>query len=778
MRFFFLALCGLLSWAQLAAQADTFDFPPLKIGEWRQHLPWQRTRYVTQSPTKVYFATEWAVVEIDKTDRSPKFITKVEGLSDVGIQLLRHNSATERILIAYTNSNLDLYSPADGSVTNLPFIFKNLNLLGDKTVYSVFFDGKFAFLSCGFGVVKLNMERAEAEFSTFTGVPARAFAVFEGNMYMGTEDGLFRLPANDVNPEDFSRWQMLGTAQGFPAGTGINALAVWQNALYLGIGNTLRRYDGNALSTVSTNPDNRPVEYLSTEGPGLVVGWKTGFSGTVDYHAPDGTVRSIHGACEATSPRYAIEDGTRSFWMADDNEQFRFYDLDQNRCDRFNFNSPLLHQSTEIAIARDKVYVATPGAFQDLSPIARDWGIYLFEEGRWRRFWVGSNPELEAEGCHVSHWRVAPSPDAEQFFVGSFVAGLIEATRPGEPTRCYTQYNSILQNAGASGANRTAIGGMAFDEQGNLWISNYDAAAPIAVRKPDGTLRNFSAAPTNNLLQVAVDQNGYKWFVTAFGGGVLVYDSGQDLDNPADDRYRLLSTANSELPTNSVNCVAVDLEGDVWVGTQQGVVSFECGSNVFDAANCRGRRRLVTVDGFNAYLLETEEVKTIAVDGANRKWFGTNSGIFVQSPEGTEQVANYTATNSPLFDNAITDIAINPKTGETWIGTEKGMISLRIEATEGGRVNSNAPYAYPNPVRPDYDGPIAIYGLARDANIKITDIAGQLVYEGRATGGQAVWNGRDYLGRRAASGVYLILATSSETFDSPDAVITKIVILN
>ena len=131
-----------------------------------------------------------------------------------------------------------------------------------------------------------------------------------------------------------------------------------------------------------------------------------------------------------------------------------------------------------------------------------------------------------------------------------------------------------------------------------------------------------------------------------------------------------------------------------------------------------------------------------------------------------------------LSDGLAKDIAINAQSGVVWIGTANGLVSLRSEATLGGRVNSAAPYAYPNPVRPDYDGPIAIYGLARDANIKITDMAGQLVYEGTAIGGQAVWNGRDYLGRRAASGVYLIYATSSESFDTPDAVITKVVIIN
>jgi hypothetical protein len=184
------------------------------------------------------------------------------------------------------------------------------------------------------------------------------------------------------------------------------------------------------------------------------------------------------------------------------------------------------------------------------------------------------------------------------------------------------------------------------------------------------------------------------------------------------------------------------------------------------------------VDGFNGYLLETEDVRTIAVDGANRKWFGTSNGVFVQSPDGLTQVARYTNTNSPLFDNGITDIAVNEKTGEVWIGTEKGVLSLRGEATVGGRVNKKTAYAYPNPVQANYDGPIAIQGLARDANVKITDIAGNLVFEGKSLGGQAVWDGRDYLGRRVASGVYLIYATSEATFDEPDAIITKVIILN
>ena len=765
------------------SQTDTTDFPPLKIGEWRQHLPWQRAVSVTQSESKVYYGTEWAVVELDKDERTPNFITKVEGLSDVGINLLRYNPAVNVLIVSYTNSNLDLYYPADGSVLNLPFIQKNPNVIGDKRIYDAFFDDKTAYLACGFGMLKFDLEAAEAEYTVFTDMVVNSVALYGGYLWLGTEEGLFRLAANDENPADFGRWQAVGAAEGFPAGEPVHALNVWNNQLYLGIGNTLLQYDGGAPVEIASNAP-RQVKYLSSDGAGLMIGWynPNNFGiGTVEYLESNGNRSEIHWPCQAEFPLYGIESGNQQFWFADQNDGFRVYNRNLGQCDNFSFNSPFRHITSEIAIGNDRVYLATPGAKSNLSPLFEfRSGVYIFENNEWSRFYGETNPEIKPFDCDKDMWRVIAHPtETDKFYVGSFIGGLIEADASGDDALCYNKSNSILRDAGAAGASRTAIGGMAFDQDDNLWISNYSSSAPIAVKKADGTWANFPAAPANPLLQVAVDQSGYKWFVIAFNAGLLVYDSGADIDDPSDDRYKIITTANSVLPTNTINCVTVDLDGDVWVGTQQGVVSFECGGNVFSTDNpCIGRRRIVNVDGFNGYLLETEDVRTIAVDGANRKWFGTSNGIFVQSPDGLTQVARYTNTNSPLFDNAITDIAVNQKNGEVWIGTEKGVLSVRTEATEGGRVNKPTAYAYPNPVQPGYDGPIAIYGLARDANIKITDVAGNQVYEGQALGGQAVWDGRDYLGRRVTSGVYLIFATSEATFDEPDAIITKVIILN
>ncbi|MCB0523489.1 MAG: hypothetical protein R3A50_15130 [Saprospiraceae bacterium] len=765
------------------AQAQDTIFPPLKIGEWRQHLPWQRSTYVTQSTDKVYFATEWAVVEIDKLDRTANYITKVEGLSDVGINLIRYNESAKVLLISYTNFNLDLYYPADGSVLNLPFIKKNQNVIGDKRIYDVFFDQNIAYFACGFGILKFDLETAEAEYTVFTNLAVNSVAQYGGYLWAATDEGLFRLPQNDANPADFSRWHMMGALEGFPTGEAYGPICPWNGKLMFSIGNTLQEFDGTNL-TEKVSQQNRTVKYITAEGAGLLVGWsnENNFGlGTVEYSDTDGNRNEIHYPCQAEFPLYGIEMGSKKFWFADKEDQFRYFDLNLGQCDKFSFNSPYQHIVTDISISNEKVYMATPGINSNLSPLYEfRSGIYIYDNEKWDRFWGETNPEIKPSDCDKDMWRVVAHPEeSDKFYSGSFVGGLVEATIPGDSANCYTKDNSILEDAGLAGETRTAIGGLAFDSENNLWISNYSSKAPIAVLKADHTWANFTAAPASNVLQVVVDQAGYKWFVLAFNAGVMVYDSGADIDSPSDDRYKIFTTANSVLPTNTINCLAVDLDGDVWVGTQQGAISFECGSNVFSVDNpCVGRRRIVTVDGFNGYLLETEDVRSIAIDGANRKWFGTTNGIFVQSADGLTQEANFTDTNSPLFDNAITDIEINPNNGEVWIGTEKGVLSLRGEATEGGKVNRKTAYAYPNPVQPGYDGPIAIKGLARDANVKITDAAGNLVYEGKSLGGQAVWDGRDYLGRRVASGVYLIFATSQATFESPDAIITKIVILN
>lgn len=88
-----------------------------------------------------------------------------------------------------------------------------------------------------------------------------------------------------------------------------------------------------------------------------------------------------------------------------------------------------------------------------------------------------------------------------------------------------------------------------------------------------------------------------------------------------DDWCCVFIVNNSELFSNDVNCVMVDIDGDIWVGIIEGVVIFECGSSVFDEF-CVGICCIVEQDGFGVCFLEIENVIDIVVDGVNWKWIG------------------------------------------------------------------------------------------------------------------------------------------------------------
>jgi hypothetical protein len=253
-----------------------------------------------------------------------------------------------------------------------------------------------------------------------------------------------------------------------------------------------------------------------------------------------------------------------------------------------------------------------------------------------------------------------------------------------------------------------------------------------------------------------------------------VFDSG-DLEDDFDNRSIQLGDNNTVLPNNAVKCLAADKNGAIWVGTNAGITIFNCSSNVFDGA-CTGNRPIISQDDFNGYLLEGETVVDIAVDGANRKWVATSNGLFLLSEDGYDQLAYFTKENSPLFDNEVNHLAIDGVTGTVYISTGSGIQSFRGEATTGKRrMKSNDIVVFPHPVDPGYTGPIAISNLVDEANVKITDVSGRLVYETTALGGQAIWNGTDYTGRRAKSGVYLVFVVNE---DGGQKGVGKILFLN
>jgi Two component regulator propeller len=293
------------------------------------------------------------------------------------------------------------------------------------------------------------------------------------------------------------------------------------------------------------------------------------------------------------------------------------------------------------------------------------------------------------------------------------------------------------------------------DPQGKYWIADYRNGL---LSNAEGNYKSFSPNSLDTLYQtrrdsIITDLDGNRWSRRGDFGGILVRNSRNQSVNIS------ANVGLGNLPSNNVKTLALDKDGQIWVGTDRGVVVFDNPSAVFSGRN------------FDAYtpiferrrLLGNETVTSIAIDGGNRKWMGTRNGIFLFNADGTELITNFTEKNSPLPSNEISYITVEPNTGEVYIRTVKGMVSYRGTATESGSKQiEDAIKVFPNPVRPDFEGTIGIEGLVENAFVKITDVAGNLVYETRASGGTAVWNGRTLQGNRVETGVYLIFSANAK----------------
>ncbi len=758
---------------------DTNSQSDLRFGEWEAHLPYQRGLAVTQSPTKVYYATDWSIMSIEKDDLDSKdFISKVEGLSTLGISDLKYDPFTGQLFVIYQNSDMDILS--EEGIVNVADIKNNLGISGDKRINDVHFDqSKDAYLSTGFGVVSYDMEAFEFGFTTQMGIQVFNTSTDNNNMlYAATEDGLYRLDlSQEFNFGDFSNWKLIGEEAGLPFLYEARDIVFFENELFVQIENSVYKSQEGIFTPFYEAEDGYAIVFLNEEGPELMIGLRNDatFKSKIAYVDGNSTISIGAGNCTNLLKAATMEESGR-VWYADEWNAFRYTESKTDGCVRINVDSPFSHNVSELRVKDGVLYAASGGVSDGFNFNDTRNGIYVLENGVWTNHNESNNPFLKSVET-IAAYRVLPHPDSNTIYIGTFFSGLIKADFQKDEYEIFNNLTSpITGTTGSPGTEK--IGGLVFDEDKNLWITVYEGDNPLLALTPEGTFHSMPINTGNRIAEIEIDDFGFKWIqVAGASGGVLLYDDAGTVKDPSDDRQRFFVSSQSNLKTNIINCLKKDLDGDIWVGTAQGPIIFECGGDPFDTENCLGSIRKVLEDSIGAELLVTEDVRSIEVDGANQKWIGTRNGIFVQSPDGRDKVARFTIDNSPLFDNNIIDMAFDPNSGIMYIASDRGIQAFKTTTTEGGRFHKSNTFAFPNPVRPEYEGLIAIKGLARDANVKITDVTGQLVHESFAEGGLATWDGRDYNGRKVASGVYLVFSNSRNTFEDPNTAVTKILIV-
>ncbi len=745
----------------------TLNAQDFSVESWRDHLPYSQVNQLASIGDIYYGSTPYSIIEFDYSNNEVRKLSTVNGLSEVGISAIVANQSQQSLLIAYSSSNIDLIK--GGSVINISSIL-NSSIIGDKTVYNLYSHSKYVYVCLGFGIVVVDIEKEEIKDTYIIGDNSSQEAVLDihisqNYIYALTNDEIKMAPLNSSFLSDASIWNTLN----IPTGSSINNLESFQDDFFaFGSTNIIYKYQNNNWDTILFYP-NETLRNFKVDGQNLITctnSYVTVYSSNLDtldfFYAYNG------------NPGITANDviyGNGYYWIADDSKGLRRlknnFSLNNSL---IGYMGPFTNECFHLSSVNDKLYVAAGRTYGTKWNKTFNWhGIYQFNNS-WSYFNRINTPIMADEIDTISDivWVTANPLNENEFVASSFGGGLLLFNNNQFINR-FSFYNSSLQTRIGQSGNSVCVAGTCYDNMGNLWIANSFTTSPLSVKTNEGVWQSFYCGPlaADKLCTDVIvdDQYGYVWMIVK-DVGLVVYDYNQTVFDLSDDQYKIIGTSSGSgsLPSGNVNTLAIDNDGEIWIGTDNGPTIFYSSYPIFNETNYDAQNILIEVDGTLQYLLQNEIITDIEIDGANRKWIATDGGgLFLMSEDGTQTIYSLSKENSPLYSNKITSLAINHQNGELFIGTDKGILGYKSTATSPNIEFTNL-QVYPNPVRPDYQGNIAVTGMMKNSEVKITDASGFLIQTIFSQGGQAVWNGKDRNNQIVGSGIYYFFATSQDGY--------------
>lgn len=759
---------------------NLYSFSQVKVGQWVDHLSYNYTNSVAKVGNTVYVSNGQGLAKYNTTDNSIEKMTKIEGLSDVGVQLVRKCDANDALIVIYSNTNIDVIKP-DGSIINVSDI-KRKTITGSKTINEVYFKGTFAYIACGFGIIVFDTQKLEIKDTYYIGNSTLNYKVYQvttndSAVFAATNVGLFYGKIN-ANLSNYQNWKSLNT--GIPAGpyNGVvnfdgKIMANYSEKLKTNVdfADTLYQYNGINWSKYpyKSHSTNKKI-YDYSKYNVIVINDQWGAS---DYN-PNGIknnyITQYDGGIYANINDLYYESKDQ-LYLADYN-----YGLIDSKGTYSNIkvmlNGPAYNYANDIAIKDGNIALAPTNLGETYSNVFTNKTASIYQNNEWSSLGNIIPNYVQDINC------VAIDPNNKNHIAfGCMSSGIVEITN-NQLTAVISDTNSPM--IGYQGAAPLFVTGINFDKNSNLWSLVTNSPKLIQVRKKNNTwaLLDFSQTiSAATVSKVIFDKHDQAWVILARGGGLMVYKDVIGLSAPNPSNTKLVTTSKGQglLPSVDIYSICEDLDGKIWVGTQKGVTIFYNPENVFTSGNWDCQQILIEQDGHVAILLGDDKITAIAVDGANRKWIGTeSSGIYCLSPDGQTQIYHFTKDNSPLYSNSINSLVVDEITGDVFIANEIGVQSYRGSIIKGGE-NYNNIHAFPNPIRPGYTGSVHIKGLVDETIVKITDVAGNLIWESKSQGGQIAWNLLTNNGSRVSSGVYLI---NCSTANGELSGTTKLLVIN
>lgn len=753
-----------------------------QVGQWIDYSSYGRVHSVADNNTKTYGVTDFSLLEWDKSDNSIQVYKKGSGLSSVGITKIHHNETTNKFILGYKDGNLDI---VDGNkITNIPSLFNKKNITG-KRVNDFLSVGKYVFVGCDFGLLKFDINSENVEETIWLkkdnqNVKVRDIELIEDTLYAATDEGILKCRADLEDIAYYKNWSLInGIRNQFGS---FELIGKYKDSLvinYPGEGidsDSVYFYKNNTFTLKEILSVGKNVGFVET--PNLFLQIQ---KGNVDFFDSSWTnTRRIYTynryENDASTPLDVSFVSDKEVWIGDEVKGM-IKSTDVWKFNVMNLGGPPTQNVVNMDSSKDRLYIAT-GTRNGFTPTYSNEGINIQKSDKsWMNYNVFNKPEFNNALDFVS---IARGENDQEYFVASFGTGVLHF-KNDKLVEIYDDENAGLPKvAGIDGDVRSTD--VKLDGEGNLWVVNTGSTNLLSKRvKSTGKWIHYSMdnniSPSVPIGGLMIDKNGTKW-VNTFNDGIVVFNDNGTPENFEDDYVRRLQSGinNGNLSSNSVLCVEEDKDGEVWVGTAKGVVVYYNTDNIFlSESGSDAQKVIVEFAGYSQYLLESQEVSAIAIDGANRKWFGTTgSGVYLVSEDGTKQLAHFTKKNSQLYENNIEMLYYREETGELFIGTSLGLQAYKTTSVAPESDMSNV-FAFPNPVEPNYNGLISIKGLAFNSSVKITDLVGNLVFETISEGGLATWNGLDLNGEKPKPGVYLVFAADEE---GKEKQVTKILMVN
>ena len=763
----FFWLCCLFGQGTLHAATGTTN-------RWTPHLAYHDGTECVVSGQYVYALMGENLLIYDTAHDAVAFVDRVSaGLSDKRIKHIGYSATRGWLVILYTNGNIDLYRPTDGLLVNLPAIKQAM--AENLTVDRLRVQGDDAFFTTNKGFVWIDLARRELK-GHFLMANCNDVLRVKDRLLVATDQGVKSIGILQ-NFSDPALWSTIFS-------TPVKHLAASANAVYLNVagGSTAVvgtwRIAAGLVEKAGANDfarvDLLALKQLQTGVSGAVYGFNDLTLLQFDDNTSSATATTLGSGLNWLQP-----DGKDNFWIGRNGQGFVRVPLNGTTFDLtastagFGYYGPRYDMGYFMQQVGNRLLVAC-GRLDPYDRVDTPQMAMIYERDNWTLFETPTEKEGFTRAPFENATCIAQSPtDANRFAVSTGRTG-IYLYHKGTPEKQYTRGNSPLvsavKNNSAASYSYVRTDGVIYDKAGNLFVLNNSADTAIWALRPDGTwkglyVKELDNAPT--LEKTMIDADGRLWVtsrrtVSNHNGGFLCLDYNGTLDNTEDDvsRYRttFLNQDGSPCSFSQGLCFAQDRDGAIWLGTNEGIFKIEDPKTWFDNDFHVTQVKVPRNDGtdYADYLLAGVPVTAIAVDGANRKWVGTQGdGVYLLSPDGVKTIHHFKTNNSPLFSDNIWSIACHPSNGNVMISTDAGMIAYRSDAAEPqeqlARTNVRV---YPNPFRPTLQREVSLDGLTADADVRVTTTSGSLVYAGRSQGGLFRWDGRDSRGRMVASGVY------------------------